>query len=326
MRGRWRFALVAVLAVLLLGTIAYLGAAYLVYDEVSRTADPNAGRYDAINPSNLVFTDAAGAHDFSRFETNEFSDVRFPSRQAGIQIAAWYMPAGKNALAVVVTHGLRSSRHDPAALVPAAMLHAHGFAVLAIDLRDHGDSTMEDGRFAGGAEEQLDVLGAFDWLVDRGTSPDQIGVFGTSLGAGASLIAAANEPGIHAVWEDSSYADTITRIEEELAQRGYPTFLAPAAPLMGRLVAGDDLSTWSPLKAVQAFDGTALFITHGKDDTATLPHHADDLFKAAKDAGIPVQRWMVDGAGHTEAYWREADEYESRIQEFFTKYLGAPTS
>ena len=78
------------LMVIVLGLAAYLGAAYLVYDEVSSTKDPNAGRYDAINPGNLVFTDAAGTHDFSRFESDDYTDVRFPSRQDGIAIAAWY--------------------------------------------------------------------------------------------------------------------------------------------------------------------------------------------------------------------------------------------
>ena len=44
------------------------------------------------------------------------------------------------------------------------MLARSGFSVLMMDLRDAGDSDVEDGRVAWGTEEYLDVLGAWDWL------------------------------------------------------------------------------------------------------------------------------------------------------------------
>ena len=37
-------------------------------------------------------------------------------------------------------------------LVPAGILHRAGFGILALDLRNHGDSAVPDGRWAGGAE------------------------------------------------------------------------------------------------------------------------------------------------------------------------------
>jgi dipeptidyl aminopeptidase/acylaminoacyl peptidase len=231
------------------------------------------------------------------------------------------MPGPSGAPAVVVTHGLGACRHDPAALVPAAMLHAAGFTVVAIDLRDHGDSTIEDGRYAGGIEEQADVLGARDWLIAQGTPSDRIGAFGTSMGAGAVLIAEAIEPNFAAVWEDSSYADTQTRIAEELDERGYPSWLAPVGPLMARLVAGDDISSWSPLTAVAAFRDTSLFISHGAEDHSTYLHHAQQLLDAAKAAGIDVEMWIVPDAGHTAAYRLVPDEYESRLDAFFERTL-----
>ena len=44
------------------------------------------------------------------------------------------------------------------------MLHRAGFGVLLIDLRNHGASDIDNGRWAGGSKEFLDALGAWDWL------------------------------------------------------------------------------------------------------------------------------------------------------------------
>ena len=101
------------------------------------------------------------------------------------------------------------------------MLHRNGFSVLLIDLRDHGDSTREDGRFAGGTDEYRDVLGAWDWLrTEQGLPPASIGLLGISLGAATVLLATGQEPAVAAVWEDSSYADLGTAIDAELKRRG----------------------------------------------------------------------------------------------------------
>ncbi len=307
----------------IVGTALYGIAAYVVYDEVSRTTDPNPGRYADVTPANLRFSDAGVTFDFSRFETPDYSDVRFASRDPGIEVAGWFMPGDDGAPAVVVSHGLRASRHDPAALVPAGMLHTRGFSVLVIDLRDHGDSTFEDGRYAGGSEEQADVLGAVDWLTGRGVPVEHIGLFGTSMGAGATLIAAAFEPRIEAIWEDSSYADTETRIREELRNRGYPELLAPAAPIVARIVAGDDLSSWTPLSAVRSL-GDAGLVRHPRRRRSG--HGGASRFGPLRScAGIEshsAEMWIAPGMGHTEAYRLLTDEYEARLIRFFDDHLG----
>ena len=74
---------------------------------------------------------------------------------------------------VVVVHGYTACRRDGWVLLAAGMLHRHGFAVLAIDLRNHGDSGRTGGRHTGGIRESADVLGAWDWLVtERHVAPE----------------------------------------------------------------------------------------------------------------------------------------------------------
>ena len=62
-------------------------------------------------------------------------------------------------------------------LLAAGMLHKAGMAVLLIDLRNHGDSTVVNGRYAAGTREYRDVLGGWDWLVAQGHPAARTGVF-----------------------------------------------------------------------------------------------------------------------------------------------------
>ncbi len=250
-------------------------------------------------------------------------DVTLPSRDPDISIAAWWLPAGAaDAPAVIVVHGFTACRRDHAVLLPAGMLHRNGFSVLLIDLRDHGDSTIEDGRFAGGTNEYRDVLGAWDWLRSEQRIPaDRIGLTGISLGAATVLLAAGQEPGVKAVWEDSSYADFGSVIRAELARNGYPTFLAVGGILAVRIISGADLVAFSPLDAVRRMAGRPLFITHGELDTRLSVQYARDLEAAALSGEGPVESWLVPGAGHTEALITHAGEYERRLVAFFERSL-----
>ena len=205
------------------------------------------------------------------------------------------------------------------------MLHRNGFSVLLIDLRDHGDSTREDGRFAGGTDEYRDVLGAWDWLrAEQGLAPSSIGLLGISLGAATVLLAAGQEPDVAAVWEDSSYADLGTAIDAELRREGYPAFLAPGGVLMARAISGDDLVSYSPIDAVGKLDGRPLFITHGTSDTRLSVAYGHRLEAAARAEGGSVGTWFVEGAEHTEAMVTDPTGYQRRLTGFFDESLVRP--
>ena len=250
-------------------------------------------------------------------------EVTFPSREAGIDISGWWIRADDPAApAVVVVHGHTACKRDHDVLLPAGMLHRHGFSVLLIDMRDHGDSSDEDGRYAGGTEEYRDVLGAWDWLrSEQGVSAERIGLLGISLGAAAVLIATGEEPGVAAAWEDSSYADISVAIQAELARNGYPGMLEVGGVTMARLISGDDLRSRSPLEAVRKMSGRALYITHGQADERLSVGYGRALGKEAEAAKVDVTTWIVPGAGHTKAMCLVPDEYEARLSGFFESVL-----
>ena len=202
--GALRRRMVASAAILAAGLVgAYLLVGALVYEELARVDTDCTGAVQGNTPASFSL---AGV-DTAPYLMPEYEAVSFPGRDRRTTVSGWYVPGGSDAggPAVVVVHGLDSCKRQAGVLTAAGMLHRHGFDVLLIDLREHGDSTFEDGRHAGGSEEYLDVLGAWDWLVAQGHPTERIGLYGQSLGAASALIATGREPRVAATWEDSSY-------------------------------------------------------------------------------------------------------------------------
>ena len=303
--------------------VAYVGLSLYVYNKLSLTEAKCAGATDLYEPSDFQL----GSVDAAPYRMAEFEDVRFPSHDSpGITIAAFWIPSAvrADAPAVIVTHGMKGCRHNAPNLLVAGMLHRAGFSVLVIDLRDHGDSTVEDGRFAGGTDEQLDVRGGVDWLLQRATPPEKIGVLGFSLGAATATIAFGEDDRLAALWEDSSYADIGEAIRDELSRNGYPTILEWGGILAAKIVSNDDFTSYSPLDEIGKANGRPVFITHGDEDTRLSVRYASELADRVRETGGTVDPWIVAGAGHTKALTLYPGTYNTKVTAFFLESLGAP--
>ena len=307
---------------MLLGS-AYFGAAFLVYENGTSVEADCDGNYVGYSPAEWSPPRWATDFDPAPYFTDDYETVRIPSRDAGIELNGWWLPAAESdAPTIVVVHGKGGCVRHPEVLAPAAMLHRLGYGVLLIDLRDHGASTIEDGRYAGGMEEYRDVMGAIDWLFDAEHPHSDIGVVGTSLGGATAIITGGADARVAAVWEDSSYSELERRVEEELEQRGFPTIFAPAGPLVARLVSGDDWTSHTVLGETENLAGRHLFVTHGEMDDSTYVSHAYDLLEAAEIAGVEVDSWIVPEAGHVAAMFLHPEEYQRRLGAFFEEAFG----
>ncbi len=132
-------------------------------------------------------------------------------RVAGDACAAWlYRPAGGSdqVPVVVMAHGLSGTRRDR--LGPfAERFAAAGIAALLFDHRGFGDSEGEPDLFH--PDRQLD-----DW---RGAiaharslpeiDPDRVATFGSSMGGGNALAAAADDPGVAAAISQVPFLDLL---------------------------------------------------------------------------------------------------------------------
>ncbi len=278
-------------------------------------------------------TNTPAAFDAPPVETGpyrvpHFETVSLEDRTTKVRIAGWWLPAADpQAPAVIVVHGYTACRRDERVLLAAGMLHRHGFAVLAIDLRNHGDSERTGGRHTGGVREADDALGAWDWLVRiRGVAPERIGLFGISLGAATVLIAAGDEPRVAAVWADSSYGDIAEAERAEMDRSRLPAFLMPGGHVAARLLDGPGLRAKSPLTAMSTLGRRAVYITHGTVDTRLAVHFADELIAAGLEAGSIGGSWIVEGSEHAAAIVDHPAEYEHRLTDFFERYLGSDDS
>jgi dipeptidyl aminopeptidase/acylaminoacyl peptidase len=299
--------------------LAYVAASAVVWDKLTKVDGGCHVEWASNDPTAF----AQPGTDTTPYLMPAPEAVAFPSRDPSIQISGWWVAAAEPAApAVVIVHGHTACKRDPDVLLPAGMLHRAGFSVLLIDLRDHGDSTVEDGRYAGGTEEYRDVLGAWDWLqTAQSLPPDRIGLLGVSLGAATVLIASGEESGVVATWEDSSYADIGEAIRAELDRNGYPQFLETGGVTMARLISGDDLRSRSPLTAVSRMGGRRLSITHGTADERLSVEYGYQLIAAATAAGVDLDSWIVPDAGHTRAMWVARESYEQKLVDFFKDAL-----
>jgi dipeptidyl aminopeptidase/acylaminoacyl peptidase len=314
--------LLAGMVVVVLLIAGYLAFEYYVFSQLT-VVDPTS----SINLPNTPddFKVRGGPHidfDTTPYEMASYEAVRFPSRQAGVQLAGWYVATEPSAPAVLLTHGLRQCKCDSNVLTAAGMLHRNGYNVLLIDLRNHGQSDVVNGRAGFGGYEYRDVLGAWDWLISaKGFSADRIGLYGVSMGAATTLIVLGQEPRVAAAFVDSPFYDVGELLADELGRMGIPSLLAPGSLWIGRVVTGDDLLLHSPQEGLREDNGRPIYLVHGTIDGRIDVRHHYEYEALARATGADVTNWVVDGAGHVESAFVAPVEYEQRLVDFFGNAL-----
>jgi uncharacterized protein len=264
----------------------------------------------------------------------KYEEVRFPAREDGLQIAAWYIPSEENQRAIILVHGRDNSRTNGFVdqFVPFAnVLHESGFSVLMIDLRGHGES--DDARYTFGVKERLDVLGGVDWLEARGYLPGSIGVLGYSLGAASVIGAAAEDEDIGAIWIDSAFADVKPVIEGAWeVDSGLPQVFLYSTEWMVRLLYGYDITASRPVDEIGKIAPRPIFLAHCKEDRMIPISHMDQLLAVAKN----TQTWVIQNCNqntlekaivpekynnHAIGYAIQPREYEQKVIQFFNDTL-----
>ncbi len=249
-----------------------------------------------------------------------FEDVAFPTRGGGPSLRGWYVAGDLAKPHVIFVHGLGSKRSGDKAVEIAAGLAERGYSALLFDLRGHGESP--GGKVSGGFFERLDVLGAFDYLRERGVPSKRIGVLGFSMGAATTAFAAGEEPALRAVVLDSPYANARSFISQEAARKTVlPKWLvpifAPTSELMAATIYGINVGAMVPEEAVQRIDYPVL-VVHGTGDTR-IPHEHGERVHAAARRGSEL--WLVPDVDHVDAFIAYPGEYIDRVARYFDSRL-----
>lgn len=248
-----------------------------------------------------------------------YKDVRFPARGGDAEIAGWYIEHAAGRHALVIVHGKDSSRtreHSGRTAELLLRLYRRGFALLAIDLRGHGQSSA--GRLSFGVNEHRDILGAVDWLREKGYPAGSIGVLGVSLGGASTIMAAAREPAIGAAVADCAYAEFAPVMRANFTRVTHlPTFVMTSAQLWNRLIDGYDVLGVRPVDDVLRVAPRPLLIIHGDADRLIPIQHAYALHAAYPQSEL----WVLPGVRHAAAFVSGPDAYVDHVATFFARSL-----
>lgn len=248
-----------------------------------------------------------------------YEKVNFTSRDGSVQLKGWYIKPERAKGVIILVHGLDSEKADSNVgyLELAKRLYQKNVAVFLFDLRGHGESG--DGKLSGGFFEQQDLLGAFDWLVQRGVEPGKTGVLGFSMGGAIALLSAAREPRLQAVATDSAFADLRHLLSREIPERtpvpkGLAGVFIPGITLSARLAYSIELDRIVPEKALADLKYPVLLI-HSRGDER-IPFENALRLKAAS-ANPATTLWEVKDTKHVKGFQSYPDEYVERVLRYF---------
>jgi uncharacterized protein len=198
----------------------------------------------------------------------------------GARLVAWYAPAAPGKPTFLYFHGNAGgliTRSDRIRRFADA-----GYGVFMPSYRGYSGSTGSPSETAIISDATL----AYNHLLSRGVAPQNIVLYGESLGTGVAVRIGA-EHQVAAVVLDSPYTSLV-----DIAKTIYR--IVPVETFM-----------------VDRFDSMAhigqvhvpLLVMHGRNDVVIPLKFSEALFEAANN---PKERVVVEGAGHTDIYYHGA--------------------
>jgi hypothetical protein len=212
----------------------------------------------------------------------------------GVRLHGWFSPVAepRRELIILYSHGNAGNITHRAEIIELWQKHL-GVPVFIYDYRGYGRSSgapTESGVYA-------DARAAYRWLTDhKGVAPEQIVLYGESIGAAVSLDLGLEVPH-RALILDSAFTSAV-----EMGSRSFP---------------------WLPVRLVMRnrFDSIGridryrrpLLVIHGTDDTIVPFEMGKRLFEHANE---PKRFYAVRGADHNEVPFVGGREYFDTIGQF----------
>jgi len=241
----------------------------------------------------------------------EFEQVRIPTAD-GIELDAWFVPQTGADRTIVICHGAGANKGNFIWYLPPLL--GRGWNLVLFDLRAHGESGGRIGTY--GLHERRDVRAVVDWLErERPEAARRIVGIGSSQGAMALALAAADDPRIEALVLDSPYTSPRALAHHHLGRLGAPGRLFADLVLWKMsLWTGADFLHASALDAVRRRGRRPLLVIYGEDDVIMPRSHAQALFDAATG---PKALWIGPGP-HSNIVTTVPEEYAERVFRLLT--------
>jgi alpha-beta hydrolase superfamily lysophospholipase len=245
----------------------------------------------------------------------DFESVSFSSRTDHIVLRGWLFHApGFSGRSVVLVHGWQANRST---VSPEARdMIAHGYDALIFDTR--GEGLSDGGHETLGSLEQRDVLGAYDYMKQRGYAAGKMTFYGQSQGAAAIIEAAPQMSDVGALISDSSFAD----LSALLAQRFTASTRLPGSlDLLGVTFArifGVDPAL-RPVDVVAGLPHRAFLFFHATGDQFVPVASANELRSASTNPDSKLV--LFAGTGHLDTYAADPSTYMADVYSFINSQV-----
>ena len=199
-----------------------------------------------------------------------------------------------------------------------AFLVQCGYRCVAFDHRAHGKSKGPRTRF--GYYEARDVV-AIRRLIHERWPDEPVAALGCSMGAAALCYATEQVRDWQALILEGLYCDVESAFQRRIGS-AYPAWFQTLYPGIVRITERRlrlRMHELAPLKYVGGFSPSPILFIAGSADTFATPGDAE-RFRAHYPSWHDF--WLVPEAGHSDMWEKGAAEYQRRVQEFLTKWLG----
>ncbi len=190
----------------------------------------------------------------------------------------------------------------------------HGYAMLLVDERAHGES---EGKYIGfGCLDRFDALKWIRWVIDTAGEDAQILLHGTSMGASTVLMTSGlhlpvQVKGIVSDCAFTSPKHVFTHVLHSMYH--LPAFpMIPISDAVNQRRAGYGLDQCNAAREVKKAKVPILFI-HGDADTFVPCSMCDEIYE---NCASPKTKLIIKGAAHAESYYKDPAAYEKALDEF----------
>ena len=239
-------------------------------------------------------------------------DVWITSRD-GLKLHGTYFKGEEGSKAVICFHGYTSKGLNDYGSLSWYYLK-HGFRMLLIDERAHGES---EGTYIGfGTMDRYDGLEWVKWMVNKIGDDAQILLTGNSMGGATVCMMSGLDlpPQVKGIVSDCAFTsakDVFTHVLNNMYH--LPAFpMIQIADKLNRKNAGYGLDDCNAAREVRKAEVPILFI-HGADDVFVPCWMCEEIYK---NCASPKQKLIVKGAGHGESYYKATQDYENALDTF----------
>jgi pimeloyl-ACP methyl ester carboxylesterase len=252
-----------------------------------------------------------------------YEEIGFDATDS-LQLKGWFVPPSRKNAIVICTHGLFRTRVE---MLSRAMAAAKsGYGVLLYDSRSHGTSSK--GIVSLGYYEKNDVFGAIRYVENRfrnRDSPPKIVLMGISMGAVATLEAAAQTRNYSALILDSPFSS----LKETIVDHTWLFLRLPRYPFVPlflfwfQRLAGFDAEQVDCHQAMRRAQPVPLLIISSEGDRRIHPDVARSLYQESRSTAKKLEIFGAD-VGHGAAARLHPNAYAILLVNFLDTALGNP--